>query len=1066
MLNKAHRILFLFTVISFVAYSHEQPVHQHITREGFKLLCKTFPQLSNSDMAAYIGTSEVWSGGSADGSFGALRVVSGSWLEDEYDVVYGYGLTRSPSYNQPLPVDFLIQAFGSPRAAHTSITHFWVADNGEYATTSLGDWANYLGVPTYWSFTISENAMQKMHKYANGVYDFVWGYNNEAVDWSWCGLQRLQALTKFHGIGVVDMYKDLAAFQAFSYLDAEDGRWYATDCPGWDQTYVDFHRAHAYEILGRMCHLLQDQSVPAHVHSNAHACTHGMYCDYYEGNAPNYHLWTADEVYNGGRRFIYPFNTWGDPLYYLMYLMNEVTDHYASGKTNGNDNYDLFCPDLEATFTTLGSPTTTDQVNDSNCRAMHDKLFPLAIRATAGLLYWFAVETGLLNVIRVPEDYETIAQALSVAASGQTILVSGSQTVSSYLTVNSGVTLQMNPGSSLVFSSSSTRVVVSGNLILNGTSDSHITIDGQGYSRSAVHYATIVVAGSGTATVQYTDFVNAPYEMTMWYTSGAVTVQNGSFSNFGYTSDAKALTTYSTTGSIQIANNTFTGSNHQGTAVYSYNSGTNVTISGNDICNTGTGVRCYISNAFLTNNYVHNNWNYGIQADNLSGYLAEYRGNVLESSGCNLWLNASSPWVMQSTILGGSANTVTNTSLPNFGRPPGDGDNLHGHNTIRYGGLCLVKAQNYSLPYMGYVAQGGYNSLYDIDLLQLKAETNSGIYADNNYWGVEGIQNMADGTSWILARYPLETNPNGGGAAKLAFQTSSGNQTVIPFLKTSADSLESAFLEALDLAKKGQLAEAKAVLRMLLDANSTKYSPLALLLFYDLERKELQRAGLSDKVSGEFADLLNSLRSAARDNLLRPFAVRIQAREAGIVRDFAAVKKYRQDLVNEYPNSPHEVAALYDLTTQYVEIEENLAEARKLLERMKEVYPDDELTTAARVLLGEKVTWGTGEHKSELQRVHGETEEFRVHEPFPNPFNPVTTLRYDLPSPCDVSLVVYDVMGREVAVLAHGLQEAGSHSATWHAPTLASGVYFARFTVKNESGAMIFNQVNKLLLMK
>ncbi len=60
----------------------------------------------------------------------------------------------------------------------------------------------------------------------------------------------------------------------------------------------------------------------------------------------------------------------------------------------------------------------------------------------------------------------------------------------------------------------------------------------------------------------------------------------------------------------------------------------------------------------------------------------------------------------------------------------------------------------------------------------------------------------------------------------------------------------------------------------------------------------------------------------------------------------------------------------------------------------------------------------------------------------PNPFNPSTTIRFTLGSEGHVDLRAYDIAGREVAVLASGRMEAGTHKIAWNASGLASGVYF------------------------
>ncbi len=79
---------------------------------------------------------------------------------------------------------------------------------------------------------------------------------------------------------------------------------------------------------------------------------------------------------------------------------------------------------------------------------------------------------------------------------------------------------------------------------------------------------------------------------------------------------------------------------------------------------------------------------------------------------------------------------------------------------------------------------------------------------------------------------------------------------------------------------------------------------------------------------------------------------------------------------------------------------------------------------------------------------------------YPNPFNPSTTIRYALKERGDVRLVVYDVSGREVAVLAEGVREAGEYLVTFTPERMASGMYF----YKLQAGA--FTQTNKMVFSK
>ena len=71
---------------------------------------------------------------------------------------------------------------------------------------------------------------------------------------------------------------------------------------------------------------------------------------------------------------------------------------------------------------------------------------------------------------------------------------------------------------------------------------------------------------------------------------------------------------------------------------------------------------------------------------------------------------------------------------------------------------------------------------------------------------------------------------------------------------------------------------------------------------------------------------------------------------------------------------------------------------------------------------------------------------FVLEQNYPNPFNPGTWIRYQLPEASEVKLVVYDLLGREVAVLTDGRKDRGTHTVRCDAPGVASGVYFYRLT--------------------
>ena len=90
--------------------------------------------------------------------------------------------------------------------------------------------------------------------------------------------------------------------------------------------------------------------------------------------------------------------------------------------------------------------------------------------------------------------------------------------------------------------------------------------------------------------------------------------------------------------------------------------------------------------------------------------------------------------------------------------------------------------------------------------------------------------------------------------------------------------------------------------------------------------------------------------------------------------------------------------------------------------------------------------------------------QFKIDQNYPNPFNPFTTIRYQLPISSDVTLKVYNLLGREVAILVDDYKQAGSYEIEFNSAssinTPASGIYFYQLKTRN------FIQTKKMILIK
>jgi hypothetical protein len=97
-----------------------------------------------------------------------------------------------------------------------------------------------------------------------------------------------------------------------------------------------------------------------------------------------------------------------------------------------------------------------------------------------------------------------------------------------------------------------------------------------------------------------------------------------------------------------------------------------------------------------------------------------------------------------------------------------------------------------------------------------------------------------------------------------------------------------------------------------------------------------------------------------------------------------------------------------------------------------------------------------------LLDVHGDEQfptAFSLGQNYPNPFNPSTTLSFSLPEATEVSLKIYDAIGREIATVVSDFLPAGTYEREWNAGSFSSGLYFFRLTaggfVANRSMVLI-----------
>jgi len=97
--------------------------------------------------------------------------------------------------------------------------------------------------------------------------------------------------------------------------------------------------------------------------------------------------------------------------------------------------------------------------------------------------------------------------------------------------------------------------------------------------------------------------------------------------------------------------------------------------------------------------------------------------------------------------------------------------------------------------------------------------------------------------------------------------------------------------------------------------------------------------------------------------------------------------------------------------------------------------------------------------------------EFKLIGNYPNPFNPITNIVYEVPTRTDVEIKIYDILGNLINSLKVAAQNPGKHTITWNGKNsintdVASGVYIYRFMASPSSGQATFQSTSKFILLK
>ncbi len=592
---------------------------------------------------------------------------------------------------------------------------------------------------------------------------------------------------------------------------------------------------------------------------------------------------------------------------------------------------------------------------------------------------------------------------------------SGTKALASNVTVCSGATLTVSPGATITFpvgvsGGYGAMLNIIGQLNAQGNSSQRITFDRIGNSGS---WYGLNLSSSCTANINYCNFNDATVGVTC--NTSSATISNSTFFNNYFGIYCNPVTS-----ATQIQYNDIENSSYSG---------------------------IYLSNAspHLKENKIKNNALYGV-----------------------FCYNYSSPQLDSNTVSGSTGAGIEceyNSSPLLYRVYPHIGD---GHNVISSNVMGLHAYVNCG-PVIG-LHNYGRNSLYSNSVYNVSATNGCSITAELTWWGSA----QPDTTKFYLSQSTLDysnylsSDPNSGmqGNVLVSGQVvaSSGN----------GPTLDTTLYKVFDDCAAGDYDSAAAIcLKVFNGSLSTSSAARQALLLLSNTYEWSGKAG--------FLDFLNSLISAntATNTDLSIISRQLQAHWLTKAGRYSEAINTFQALHSDFSGTPDiDKFALFNIAEIYHTYLNDVANASVAIEDFLSRYPSDPLAAVARILIPLGNSSSAALKSAVLVQAEGDQVENKVAPPtgfgleanYPNPFNPSTQISYSLPEAAQVLLVIYDVLGREIATLAKEYHQAGRYTVVWNSQSsgvpVSSGMYFARLKVLNDLGGVKFAKTIKLLLTK
>ncbi len=623
---------------------------------------------------------------------------------------------------------------------------------------------------------------------------------------------------------------------------------------------------------------------------------------------------------------------------------------------------------------------------------------------------------------------------------------SGELLICGDVTVDSGVTLTVQPNTTVKFASGA-KLTVEGALVAQGTADSKITFTAVDTSHR--WYGIEFIGESDDSSCVLKHCVIEWASIGVWCNNASPTLEH-------------SLIQYCSVAGIQcdqaspvISNNTVKFC-LDGAEFYS----SNPVLKGNCfIDNEGIGLLLFNSCSntdIIQDNYFNDNDFYGMWLEGHSKPTIS-RCEVKHNHSIGVFCyDHSSPTIDHCLILsnGGTGIYCSQHSSPICCYIPRAGGYPEGgYNQIIDNGGSGVYACSSSYPYLGLSGKlyphpyPGYNSIYANAVYQVSNGNSSGwIRAQLNFWGYPLSQHpdSSDFSGLVVWEPYLTSDPNG--PPPVPSPLSEGDWTS----PDATDPAQDLTQTAEGYQTQGLYEEAIAAYEQVVSnypaSRQAHWALDRIILCYQNLDREAEIVPYLEKVAAECAD--TGLKGFALEQSVYFLERRGEYGKALIRCNY---------LMGNYEGSTMRENLLFQKGLIYRYGLRDKGKAEEVFTQFLKDYPNSIRVPIVQIMLGQSVSPPLPKQTTEKVKL---PMEFSLAQNYPNPFNPITQINYALPEDCWVKLEVFNILGRKIATLVDGEQKAGYKTVSWDASQMASGIYFYRL----KAGGYI--RAKKMILLK